>query len=152
MFESGKDIERLITKILAPEGFHKKGRTWRLDTPETIAVVNLQRSQWSEKFYLNLGVMVKSMDSKLEPKHYECHARRRLAEIMPSRLRGHALFDLCDPSILPEEREKEITAAINDIALPLLRKCKTFAGLSAAIHEDPLFGHSGELRKLIGIP
>lgn len=145
-------MERLITEILKPEGFRRKRRTWRLDTPETVLVVNLQRSQWSETYYLNLGVLVKSMKMIVEPKEYQCQARRRLAELMPDRLRGHAIFDLCDSSVHPEGREKEITAAITDIALPLLLRCKTFEGLSEAVREDPLFGYSGELRKLIGIP
>ena len=154
MIETGTDIERLLARILKPEGFRKKGRTWRLEAPETITVVNLQRSQWSETYYLNLGVLVKSMKSIAEPKGYQCQFRERVAELMPDRMRGHDIFDLCRPNISPDVREQEITAAMRDYALPLLRKCRTFEGICAAIREDPQLGYatSGELRKIIGQP
>ncbi len=154
MIETAKDLERLLAGILKPEGFRKKGRTWRLDAPETVAVINLQRSQWSESYYLNLGVLIKELKNIAEPKEYQCQFRERLAELMPDRLRGRDIFDLCNSTIYPDERAREITAAMHDYALPLLRKCRTFDGIRAAIREDPQLGYAtfGELRSIIGQP
>jgi hypothetical protein len=136
--------------MLRPAGFRKKVRNWRLETPETVAVVNLQRSRWGETYFLNFGILVKAIEVLTDPKHYQCHARIRLPELMPDRLRGHALFDLSDSTIDPAEREKEIADAIRAYGFPLLQRCGTVAGLRDAITERPLLAHATALRRLVG--
>ena len=150
MINTAKDIEALLSTLLKPAGFRKKGRNWRLETPETVIVVNLQRSRWSDTYYLNFGILVRELKDFPDPKDYQCHARIRLPELMPDRLYGHALFDLTNPTFGPEEREKEIAAAVRTYGLPLLERCRTLAELREAIAERPLLAHAAALRRLVG--
>ena len=50
-----------ISPRLKQAGFKKIRHTWRKEYPETIAVFNVQGSQWGPKYYLNLAIYVKAL-------------------------------------------------------------------------------------------
>ena len=172
MVESGKDIERLLTQCLRPEGFRKKGKYWYLDTPEVVVFVNLQRSQWSETYYLNLGVLVKSIRNepwpirdRTRPKAGVCHYTIRVEDLFteepvpptkvsPERMKVHELLDFHSPVCDAEEREHELRRIFEERMLPFLRLCKTEAGIRRAIMEvlRDSYGTSGVLREHFNIP
>jgi hypothetical protein len=88
-------------KTIGRHGFRKQSDTWYLDCPETILVANLQRSDYSEKYYINFGVWVKAIDESVVPKENHCHIRIRLG-----RLGGDSLGQALDMN-LPEVDQVE---------------------------------------------
>jgi hypothetical protein len=46
-------------------GFIRKGTTLRRDQAETIAVVNLQGSQWGGRYYVNVALWLKALGGNL---------------------------------------------------------------------------------------
>ena len=162
MIESGQDIEHILAKLLKPEGFRKKGKTWHLETPDTIGVINLQRSRFSSCHYLNIGIFVKSLpelaeefpQDRLLPKSYRCHFQLRLPDLMQDREKGEALFDLNNVGIGSAQREAGIVESIRKYALPLLKNLTSLDAIKAAIRKDPQLGYAtfGELRKIVGQP
>jgi hypothetical protein len=60
-----KEVSEAIKPILKQYGFKKKGLNWYLENEVILKIFNLQRSAWSEKVYLNIGVKIKSNRSIL---------------------------------------------------------------------------------------
>ena len=60
-----KDLEGILKHLLKDLRFRKKGGTWWREVDGYIQVVNIQGSQFSKSFYLNLGVYIKALGKKL---------------------------------------------------------------------------------------
>lgn len=146
------ELEKLITSLLRPEGFRRDRRNWRLDLPELILVVHLQRSQWGDDFALNIGAFVKAIRNepwairdrvrpRAEESHYQIQLEDLFADqpIVPPRKipkaveRLHHLLDLGMGGAGSVPRETELTTIIEKRLIPFLRLCKDEAGLRAAI-------------------
>jgi hypothetical protein len=56
-----KDLLKIFDNILKPNGFKRKGNYWRLDGDELIKIVNLQKSQWGNQYYINYGFDFKDL-------------------------------------------------------------------------------------------
>jgi len=54
-------------------GFKKTGSNWHRDSSEIICVFNIQLSQWSERYYFNVGIWIKALDSPVRPGFPGCH-------------------------------------------------------------------------------
>ncbi|MER8748416.1 DUF4304 domain-containing protein [Mesorhizobium sp. M1050] len=46
--------------------------------PETICLLNLQKSSWGPQFYVNSAVWFKRLGPERRPKEYNCHVRWRV--------------------------------------------------------------------------
>lgn len=82
------DVETFIKEI-APQlkqlGFKKANTTWRKNQGESIAVFNVQKSQWGGGvYYLNLGVYFGAFGSEESPTENKCHVRTRIPIAEPS--------------------------------------------------------------------
>ena len=75
--EIHKALEQAVARVLKPLGYTKRAATWHLDREQVISVVNLQKSQWGEDWYLNLGVYVKALGDENRPAEARCHIRCR---------------------------------------------------------------------------
>ena len=74
-----------VTPILKKLGFRKTRATWRKDQGESIAVFNVQKSQWdSNDFYINVGLYYHAIGDEKAPTDYRCHIRGRLDFEEPS--------------------------------------------------------------------
>jgi len=154
MIAGARDLEKLLTALLRPEGFQRDGRNWRLDLPDLVQVVHLQRSRWGENFYVNAGVFIRALkDAPLrvrnerKPNIVECHFRVRLEDLFegphvpPKKISAEQarLYDLLTldmPGIDPETRETELRSMIEQRMLPFLTLCRTEVGILSAIQRN----------------
>lgn len=65
-------------------GLTSTGRNWYRTTDEAVTAVGLQKSQYSNKFYLNIGVLIRALDSTQYPTPTNCHIMFRAGELFPS--------------------------------------------------------------------
>lgn len=168
-----KALEELFTQALRPEGYRRDGRTWRRDLPELILIVHLQRSQWDDNFYLNIGAFVKAIRNepwtirdRTRPRAEEAHYRIRLEKLFadrpiepPNKIskaveRMHHLLDVGMGGAGSVPRETELAAIIEMRLIPFLRRCKDEAGLRGAIVAvvRESFGATGVLRDHLKLP
>ena len=49
-----KDLIKLLDEIFVPLGFKRKGHNWVLNGDELSKLINLQKSNYSNAFYINL--------------------------------------------------------------------------------------------------
>ncbi len=122
-----KAIEALLKPALKEQGFRKKGGTWYRECDIAIQVVNLQGSQWSKTFYINLGVYLKSLGDKLQPAEYECHIRTRLSQLVPDM---HHLNELCDvhSKVFEDMDRSDLVLLLINYGLQWLEDCSSETG------------------------
>lgn len=56
-----KELIHLISEILLPLGFKKKGNYWIINGSEITKMINLQKSQFSNSFYINYGYILNAI-------------------------------------------------------------------------------------------
>lgn len=55
------ELVKLLDNIFIPLGFKRKGNTWVSNGKEINKLVNLQKSQYSNTFYINYGFIINSI-------------------------------------------------------------------------------------------
>jgi Domain of unknown function (DUF4304) len=135
-----KTIKEIIKKSLSKAGYSKKSDTWYFRNDEVVLLVNLQKSQYGNQYYLNCGVGLKSLGVVDFPKEYQCHIRFRIEGVMPegSEKNIAALLNLEDMSISEIQRKDEISKLIAEYVLPTLTALSSINGISETIHSGVL--------------
>jgi hypothetical protein len=74
-----------IAPLMKEQGFKKSNATWRRSGPESIAVLNVQKSPWGGGvYYVNVGVYFSELGTLVAPTENKCHVQRRLDIEAPS--------------------------------------------------------------------
>jgi hypothetical protein len=71
-------IARTLDELLRARGFSRRKKTWYLDKVETVLVVDLQKSDFSRCYYINLGVSPRQLCPDPAPKINICPIGYRL--------------------------------------------------------------------------
>jgi hypothetical protein len=116
-----RSLIRIIGDILNPLGFKKKGNFWVLDRDTITKMVNLQRSQFSERFYLNYGYIIKALPLG----GLTMHIFYGLGSSNPlENARINALFDL-EVHMKDDEREVELRKFLKKILVTKIHSIET---------------------------
>lgn len=144
---NSKIIVDAINSVLKVHGFKKKSSNWYLHKNDVVLVVNLQKSQYGDQFYINCAVLVKALLDLEFPQEEKCHIRFRLDSDGTGALvdRVKLLLDLENNSISEEDRQAELRQLITSHALPHLEKCSTLSGIAEVVN-NPTF-ESWAIRK-----
>jgi len=122
-----KQLEGAFAPLLKQIGFKKRGGTWHRAKSEGIQVINIQGSQWSRIFYVNLGVYFADLGKKEIPAEYDCHIRIRLDQLVPDHARLQQLLDL-HSKIFVEAEGAELVALVVQFGVPWLDRCSSKSG------------------------
>ncbi|WDF76661.1 DUF4304 domain-containing protein [Mucilaginibacter sp. KACC 22773] len=136
--------EELILEIdaeLKKLGFQRKSGSWYLNEKEVIKVVNLQKSNYSDLYYVNIGAYFKEIDGKENfPKEQQCHIRTRLNSwIVNSQVDYNYLFDLDTLNITEQEFRLQIKKCVSDNIIPQLEAIDTKERILKIIDRNPTF-------------
>src|ERR1700683_2441378 len=150
---SNKIVEKAIDDLLSKAGFKRKGKVWYVDNAETFSLLELQKSNYGDQYYINLAVFVKKLGSNPFPKEHQCHVRGRLTSLLKDKSDAEKSLDLENVSIPMEKRIASVSSMIKDIALPLLSEMRSMGGIKRLLIENKLeeFLVSLKLKKLLGI-
>lgn len=122
---SGRDeVQTLVDQFGKDRGYTKKSGSWYLRQDETIAVLNLQRSQHSHAYYLNAALWLLALGEAAAPKEHTCHVRTRADRLVVD---GEALNKALDLEHSEAERRAVIVDALTTTD-DLLRACSSLAG------------------------
>ncbi|MEO3867166.1 DUF4304 domain-containing protein [Rheinheimera fenheensis] len=127
--EVKKDLEGIFKPLLKELRFRKKGGTWWRELDGYIQVVNIQGSQFSKRFYLNLGVYITSLGEKSQPTEYDCHIRIRL-DALHSANEVNELLNYENMALGNSERSK-LAIILKEHGIPWLNQCSCFEGAKA---------------------
>lgn len=137
------EIKLGIDEAVKEAGFLRKSTNWYREMNETILVINLQKSNYGDQYYINLGILVKDLPaypgSKPQPKAHQCHIQMRMGSEEPAEEKHlEQLLNRDDKTIASIDRRLGIKQAIRLIALPFLDQCSTVDGIRNAYSQGKL--------------
>ncbi len=78
-----KKFKVALASALTEGGFLGKGQSWCLSGTDVLVVVNLQKSDFDDKYYLNFGASLRRLGIGEFPKENQCHIQVRLTSLFP---------------------------------------------------------------------
>jgi hypothetical protein len=113
-------------------GGSQKSGSWYVRSPETIVVLNLQKSNYSVRYFVNVALWLNALGEADAPKENKCPVRTRLNELLPDLLdqRVDELLDL-NYAMDDESRREELEILLQAHLLPAVEASSTLAGLGA---------------------
>ena len=66
-----------INAILKKKGFQMRSKIWYRDVGYLLHIVNFQKSQYGNQYYINCGIVIKEMEKNSFPREYHAHIRFR---------------------------------------------------------------------------
>lgn len=118
------DFKNVLDRLLRPIGFKKKGNYWRFETEEVEKVIYLQKSNFSNLYYLNYGFNLKKLNYDGVMIH------------IGNRLHQSDAFDL-ENNIGIQDREKHLEQIINGDLIPTLERVNKENDILAFIDGRP---------------
>jgi len=124
-------IKRIVGETLKKAGLRKKADSWYLSSDEVVGLLNLQKSQYSDAYFINIGFLLEPKNSAIFPKEHQCDIRLRLTSLVDESFKKEidSIFDLECESFSDEERRSKISEIVARLALPLLDDCATLSGV-----------------------
>lgn len=115
-------VKQAFTSTMKSAGFSKNGDAWFSDTNEAILVVNLQKSNFGDQYYVNLAIWLKALGNVRFPKEQHCHIRIRASALDPERQKywEREVLNLEQRDIADEERFDLVRSFLEETALPFL--------------------------------
>lgn len=104
-----KDLINILDTVFIPNGFKRKGNYWVFNSTEINKIINLQKSQFGNSYYINYGYVLNAIPLD----NLSMHIFKGLGssdESENSRIKE--LLNL-DKEISKEAREKELQAILN---------------------------------------
>lgn len=120
-------------------GFSKKSGVWCRRQHETIAVLELQKSQYGPQYYVNVALWLLELGEAECPKEHACHLRSRLDELFPAHEdQLKIVLNLDNPTLTEVERREKFESILNEQLLPLIDSSSTLEGVKTLVADDRL--------------
>lgn len=78
-----KSFKKKIAAPLEMAGFIKKGQTWYFNGEDILITFNLEKNEWSDQYFVNVGFWIKAFGNALFPSYNHCHLYYRLERLFP---------------------------------------------------------------------
>jgi hypothetical protein len=120
-----EDLIDLLNDTFKPLGFKRKGNNWKLVGPELTKIVNLQKSQYSNLFYINYGYILNRLPLTNTVEHVG--SRLGFGEKVNVRetKRICELLDFENINFEDEQRLQELREMINKHLVPQFKSINT---------------------------
>lgn len=147
-----RKLSTVLNTELKSHGFTKKGSTWYLKKDEIISVLNLQKSNYDNTFFLNIGFWLLKIEDIDTPKQERCHVLSRASSLWPDgNPRVADLLRISDFDCDEKERIAAIKIFIREKLIPLLQEGSTITGLLTLLANHDEFHIQLVARKFLGL-
>jgi hypothetical protein len=137
MLEKTK-FKKMIGDKFKAAGFVKKGQAWYLVGDDANVVCGLQKSDYADKYYINLGIWIKAFGGCDYPKDNVCHVQARFGSIFSS---YRSLIDkACSLDEASNSDVDEFLDLVEKELIPFCQKCLTLDGIKALFLEGAFRG------------
>ncbi len=147
-----KTLKKAFHAELSKVGCIRKGSTWYLRNDEIISMVNIQKSNYSSLYFLNLGFWLRDEEGSLYPPEEDWHVRTR-AEVL-WRTDDANIADLLNLDVPYENdaaRLDEIRCFVRETIAPFLVKGATLVGLKSLLSNPSKFLIRRDVWRILGI-
>lgn len=80
-----KSFKKAIARPLEAARLVRKGQSWYLNGRDAIVVLNLQKSDWANKYFINVGIWLRALGESEYPDENDCHLSHRLERLFPEK-------------------------------------------------------------------
>ena len=116
-----KSFKKAVAIPLEKHGFAKKGQSWYLDGKDAIAVLNLQKNDWADEYFINIGIWIKYLREAEYPKAHECHLSHRVESLFPQEM--ETIHNGCSLEKGTNDALAKLASFIEIKLVPFLREC-----------------------------
>jgi hypothetical protein len=116
-----KTFKKAIAEPLEKAGLIKKGQTWYLDGKDVLIATNLQKSDWGEKYYINIGFWLKGLGEAYFPPFNHCHLSYRAESLFPEQ--RELILIGCSLNQSDLEMLANLSQFINSRLIPYMKEC-----------------------------
>ena len=138
-------ISKVVTEVLGPLGFKRRGLTWQLDGEETVCIVNFQKSNYDAKFFLNIGFLIRREQAPDKPKEHECDVRLRAGQLWPSETA--TMEEVLEHARPDRKSEESLRAFLLAKVAPFIQQAAGLDGLRRTLMDGAL--ECGLIRKSV---
>jgi hypothetical protein len=122
-----KTFKKALAQPLEEAGFIKKGQSWYLDGKDTIVVTNLEKCDWNETYFINIGIWMKTLGNADFPQYNHCHLYYRAESLFPEQ--RELILIGCNLEKTNKEILAYLSMFVQVLLVPFLRKCADEANL-----------------------
>lgn len=131
-------IDEALRSALEPENFRRKTHTWFRDEAEVLQLINMQKSQFGDQYYINLAIWLKALGPPPGAlQEHQCHVRMRESALLKEETSMRPALDL-ESQLGDEERSELVEDFLKKRLLPFAAECLTLSGLRRAFKEGRL--------------
>lgn len=128
-----KDLANILNEVLVPIGFKKKGNYWVINGDAITKMVNLQKSNHGNFFYINYGYILNSIPLDNEM----MHVYNRVTSLdVEERNRITSLLDL-DSDISNQDRTEGLKKILLDKLISKIQSVNTEGELLEELRKRP---------------
>ena len=136
-----------LDKILKNYFFKRKNSSFLRKSDDCMLILNIQKSIYSDNFYINIAIWLRGIYDIAWPKEMECHIRIRAGHIVSNQLQLESSLNFDNGIMTIDERIDYITGIIVNEILPFMLKLDSITGIKngltdgkwnkkALIHKD----------------
>lgn len=134
--EIRKELETAIGQLLKEKSFLKERSTWRRELKDLIDVFNLQKSQFSESYMINIGIFLREQDKSVtKPYAEDGLLSKRIEQLLPGEdwktIRGALDFNLSPDLETARKQIEIIREAVEKYAIPFFESFES----AEAVHD-----------------
>lgn len=123
-----KTFKKAINEPFKKAGFIKRGQTWYLDGKDVLVVTNLQKNDWAESYYINVGFWLKALGETSFPPYNHCHLSYRIESLFPEKRDLILIGGSLEESNL--ENLANLIQFMTNYVIPFLKDCTEINKLS----------------------
>lgn len=116
-----KTFKKAISTPFEGAAFIKKGQSWYFNGQDAVIVTNLQKSNWNDTYYFNIGVWLKALGDTVFPRYNNCHLSFRAEALFPEK--RNLILIACDLEKTNIELLMDLTEFIQSLLIPFLKEC-----------------------------
>jgi Domain of unknown function (DUF4304) len=127
-----KDLINLLDEIFIPLGFKRKGNNWVNNGEELSKIINLQKSNYGNSFYINYGFIIRGLELTTVT-----HVEDRLASKDKEEQKRITELLHLESEIAPGKRLEELKKLISSNVVPKIQQVNTENDLLNEIMKRP---------------
>ena len=129
-------LKKTLGAVLGGSGFTRKGSTWFATSADVVTVVNLQKSDHGNYYYLRCGLHLRSLSEEWQPKINKCHIQFALEAFIPER--ADLFAKGLDLEAGDEDDLDALATLIAERCVPVLAELSTMDGLRRRYQQGAL--------------
>lgn len=120
-----KQLKQAVDLVLKAAGFEKNGASWYLDSPEIVGVLNLQKHDFSDKYFVNISFLIRSLSAGDErPLHNRCHIQTRVESVFPQDYEKLERIFKLDGDLDAKVQVDEVVAFFEQRVIPFVKSLR----------------------------